>query len=47
MNLDTQPKANAMNGALKALDLGCKKVSMRKKDASKKKDTEPINFIGR
>jgi hypothetical protein len=47
MNLDTQPKAYAINGALKALDLKCKKVSMRKKDASKKKDTELTNFIGR
>jgi hypothetical protein len=47
MNLDTKAKADAINEALAALDLGCKKVAMRKKDGNKKKDTEPINFIGR
>jgi hypothetical protein len=47
MNLDTTEKADAINEALKALDLGCKKVGVRKKDGNKKKDTEPVNFIGR
>jgi hypothetical protein len=47
LNLDTTEKADAINEALKALDLGCKKVGVRKKDGNKKMDTEPINFIGR
>jgi hypothetical protein len=47
MNLDTKIKADLINEAMDTLDLGCKKVSMQKKDGNKKKDTEPINFIGR
>jgi hypothetical protein len=46
-NMDTQSKADLINEAMKTLDLGCKKVSMRKKEGNKRKDTEPINFIGR
>jgi hypothetical protein len=47
VNIDTQKKAYAINDLIKNMNIGCKKVGVRKTNGSKKKDTEPINFIGR
>jgi hypothetical protein len=46
-NLNTQEKVDVVNEFIKKLNLGCKKVQLRKKDGGKNKDTEAINFIGR
>ncbi|GAQ88200.1 hypothetical protein KFL_004090010 [Klebsormidium nitens] len=46
-NLNTQEKVDIINDFIKKLNLGCKKVVIRKRDGNSKKDTEAINFIGR
>jgi hypothetical protein len=46
-NLNTQEKVDVVNEFIKKLNLGCKKVKLRKTDGSRNKDTEAINFIGR
>ncbi|GAQ92992.1 hypothetical protein KFL_012380020 [Klebsormidium nitens] len=46
VNLNTKEKVEAINRLIKHLGLGCKKVEVRKTNASRGKDTEPINFIG-
>jgi hypothetical protein len=44
-NLNTQEKVDVVNEFIKKLNLGCKKVVLRKRDGSKIKDTEAIAFI--